>query len=39
HQPANVLLNEDCTVKVCDFGLSRVVTQEPSTEDPAPPPA
>ena len=37
-QPANVLLNEDCSLKICDFGLSRVVTQEPST-DPVPPPA
>ena len=24
-KPANVLLNEDCTLKICDFGLSRVV--------------
>jgi mitogen-activated protein kinase 1/3 len=22
-KPANVLINEDCTVQVCDFGLSR----------------
>lgn len=22
-KPANILLNEDCSVKVCDFGLAR----------------
>ena len=33
-KPANILVNEDCSLKICDFGLSRVVTQEPS----APPP-
>jgi len=22
-KPANVLINEDCTVQICDFGLSR----------------
>ena len=25
-KPANILLNEDCTLKICDFGLSRVVS-------------
>ncbi|OQS01390.1 mitogen-activated protein kinase [Achlya hypogyna] len=24
-KPANILLNEDCTLKICDFGLARVV--------------
>eukprot|EP00968_Pinguiococcus_pyrenoidosus_P026065 scaffold7052_cov254-Pinguiococcus_pyrenoidosus.AAC.70 len=27
-KPANILLNEDCTLKICDFGLARVVTSE-----------
>jgi mitogen-activated protein kinase 1/3 len=25
-KPANVLVNEDCTVQICDFGLSRSLT-------------
>ena len=25
-KPANILINEDCTVKVCDFGLARSTT-------------
>ena len=24
-KPANVLINEDCTAKICDFGLARSV--------------
>ena len=24
-KPANILINEDCTVKICDFGLARSV--------------
>jgi len=24
-KPANILINEDCTVKICDFGLARAV--------------
>merc|ERR1712226_1043957 len=24
-KPANCLVNQDCTVKICDFGLSRAV--------------
>jgi mitogen-activated protein kinase 1/3 len=27
-KPSNVLINEDCTVKLCDFGMSRGVQQE-----------
>lgn len=43
-KPANVLLNEDCTAKICDFGLARSVagvettfaklTVKPSTVQP-----
>lgn len=22
-KPANILINDDCTIQVCDFGLSR----------------
>jgi mitogen-activated protein kinase 1/3 len=25
-KPANILVNEDCTVKLCDFGLARSIT-------------
>ena len=27
-KPSNVLINEDCTVKLCDFGLSRGIQEE-----------
>lgn len=27
-KPANILLNEDCSLSICDFGLSRVVHHE-----------
>ncbi|KAF0693978.1 Aste57867_15106 [Aphanomyces stellatus] len=26
-KPANILLNEDCSLKICDFGLARVVDE------------
>lgn len=29
-KPANCLVNQDCTVKICDFGLARVVGERPS---------
>jgi mitogen-activated protein kinase 1/3 len=41
-KPANILLNEDCTLKICDFGLSRVVGPEHMSRGcacPAPSPA
>jgi mitogen-activated protein kinase 1/3 len=25
-KPANVLVNEDCSVKICDFGLARSIS-------------
>jgi len=33
-KPANCLVNEDCTVKVCDFGLSRTVAEAHGEERP-----
>jgi mitogen-activated protein kinase 1/3 len=33
-KPANILLNEDCSLKICDFGLSRVITPVPKAADP-----
>jgi mitogen-activated protein kinase 1/3 len=27
-KPSNVLINEDCTVKLCDFGMSRALQEE-----------
>jgi len=32
-KPANVLINADCTLKICDFGLARSVTEEIDTGD------
>jgi len=31
-KPANCLVNADCTVKICDFGLSRAIDNEPDVE-------
>ncbi|KAJ0403808.1 hypothetical protein P43SY_003905 [Pythium insidiosum] len=31
-KPANILLNEDCTLMICDFGLSRVVESDRMAE-------
>lgn len=25
-KPANILLNEDCSLRICDFGLSRILS-------------
>ena len=34
-KPANILVNGDCQIKICDFGLSRWVGQpEQAEEDP-----
>ena len=32
-KPSNILVNKDCTVKVCDFGLSRTELQYTEEED------
>jgi len=31
-KPSNILLNSDCQVRVCDFGLARSVVQTPDTK-------
>jgi len=31
-KPANCLVNADCTVKICDFGLSRAIDNEPDVQ-------
>merc|ERR1719258_1034089 len=33
-KPANCLVNQDCSVKICDFGLSRAIGGEHSQELP-----
>jgi mitogen-activated protein kinase 1/3 len=36
-KPANCLVNQDCSVKICDFGLSRVIGREDVAQlDPDP---
>ena len=32
-KPSNILANEDCEVKLCDFGLARAVKDDEDTED------
>jgi mitogen-activated protein kinase 1/3 len=32
-KPANVLVNRDCTVKICDFGLARALGEEAVEEE------
>lgn len=29
-KPANILIKEDCSIKICDFGLSRTITSSSS---------
>lgn len=31
-KPSNILLNSDCQVRICDFGLARSVVQTPDTK-------
>ncbi|ETO36014.1 mitogen-activated protein kinase 2 [Reticulomyxa filosa] len=31
-KPANVLINVNCTIKICDFGLARGINQSPDLE-------
>ena len=37
-QPSNILLNSDCQMKVCDFGLARSISalENPHSSGPAP---
>jgi len=32
HKPSNILLDSDCLVKICDFGLARSLSQLPQPE-------
>lgn len=35
-KPGNILINKDCNVKFCDFGLSRTIGTESKTESSIP---
>ncbi|XP_076806688.1 extracellular signal-regulated kinase 2-like isoform X2 [Clavelina lepadiformis] len=39
HKPSNILLDSDCFVKICDFGLARSLTQLKQVEQPGGNPA
>nr|XP_026690740.1 extracellular signal-regulated kinase 2-like isoform X2 [Ciona intestinalis] len=39
HKPSNILLDSDCFVKICDFGLARSLTQLKESEQPGGNPA
>lgn len=32
-KPSNLLLNSDCTMKICDFGLARSLIADKSNQD------
>ena len=32
-KPANILINDDCSIKFCDFGLSRTILPEEDLEE------
>ena len=34
-KPANILINSDCNVKICDFGLSRTLDKSVKSVDTA----
>lgn len=36
-KPGNILVNKDCQVKLCDFGLARTVPQEVLKHNKLPP--
>eukprot|EP00435_Cladocopium_sp_Y103_P037620 s147_g10.t1 len=33
-KPANCLVNQDCSIKICDFGLSRAIGEAHAVEEP-----
>ncbi|CAK9009028.1 unnamed protein product [Durusdinium trenchii] len=33
-KPANCLVNQDCSIKICDFGLSRAIGEQHVAEEP-----
>lgn len=38
-QPSNILLDSDCFVKICDFGLARSLSQIKQSQEPGNNPA
>jgi len=36
-KPGNILVNKDCQVKLCDFGLARTIPQEVLNHNKMPP--
>ena len=35
-KPGNILINKECNIKICDFGLARSITKKGSTIDCSP---